>query len=375
MFKIPIFRLKFENSFIRDFQRGSEKILLSDALGESVYVRQFEKDFSKLVHAKHSVAVTSGTAAIEVALRAVDVRGKVVLMPTNTFFATSVAATNAGAILDFLDIEPETLSIDPDALEESIRKHGAKKIGAVIVVHIGGIISRHIKRLASICRRHRIPLIEDAAHAQTSARDGEYAGSIGAIGCFSFFPTKVMTTGEGGMVTTADDNLLARIKSLKDFGRPPHDGNLCVLEQGSNYKVSEFMGLFGVLECKRVKERVKRRNALLKRYIRNLKSSGYEPVLQTEGNCSYYKCILRTPPHLKRDWLKAYCKERSITLTGEVYRIPLHRQPLYQDAFSKKTFPVTDAFADHHICPPLYPELSDAEVDYVCDTLLQALKV
>ena len=124
MRNIPIFRLEFEDAFIKKFQKGAEEILRSDAISESLYVRQFEKDFGNLVQAKYAIAVTSGTAALELALRAVDVRGKIVLMPANTFFATSVAATNAGADFDLLDIEEESLSIDPDALEQAIKKHG-----------------------------------------------------------------------------------------------------------------------------------------------------------------------------------------------------------------------------------------------------------
>jgi dTDP-4-amino-4,6-dideoxygalactose transaminase len=370
MHRIPIFRLTFEDAFIEKFQKGAAEILRSDAIAESQYVRQFERDFGAIVHAKHAIAVTSGTAALELALRAIDVQGKIVLMPTNTFFATSIAATNAGADFDLLDIEEESLSIDPDALEEACKK-GRGKIGAVIVVHIGGIISTHIERITDICRRNGVPLIEDAAHAHGSERFGKHAGTIGVIGCFSFFPTKVMTTGEGGMVTTNDLTLTEKIRSLKNFGRPPDNQHLCVNEQGNNYKVTEFMGLMGMLECERVHERVKRRNKLLERYVQKLQGSKYHPVLQGDGECAYYKCILRTP-YKDTSLLRAYCKEQGIALTGEVYRTPLHEQPIYEEKFRGRTFPVTDAFSKSHICPPLYPELSEDEVDFICDTLLAA---
>ena len=371
MQRIPIFRLEFEDAFIEKFQEGAAAILRSDAIAESKNVRQFEKDFAKMVSAKHAVAVTSGTAALEISLRTVDVRGKIVLLPSNTFFATSIAVTNAGADFDLLDSEEESLSLDPDALEQAIKKHGREKIGAVIIVHIGGIITKHIERIVDICHRNEIPLIEDAAHAHGSERYGLHAGTIGIIGCFSFFPTKVMTTGEGGMVTTNDPVLQEKILSLKNFGRPPDNQHLCVNEQGMNAKVTEFMGLMGILECERVQQRIKRRNDLVQRYVKNLQNSEYRPVLQSDGTCSYYKCILRTP-QVKVDVLRTYCKENGIALTGEVYRIPLHEQPLYKDKFAGRAFPVTDAFSQSHICPPLYPELTDDEVDFICDTLLRA---
>lgn len=369
-FNIPIYRLKFENSFIKKFQAGVRDILKSDSISEGPFVRRFEKDFGKLVKAKYCTAVTSCTSALETALRVLDVRGKKVLMPTNTFFATSVAATNAGAEIELLDIEEDTLAIDPLDLEKRIK---TKNVGAVILVHIGGIISKHFKRIQQICKKHRVPLIEDAAHAHGSMYRGSYAGSIGTIGCFSFFPTKVMTTGEGGMLTTNDKKLHKKIMSLKNFGRPIDNPGICIFEQGSNYKVTELTGLFGVLECSRVRKRIERRNILVKKYVKNLKKSDcYSPVIQDRGKCSYYKLILKTT--IEREWLKKYCKKHNITLTGEVYRIPIHKQPLYVDKFKRKSFPAADNFCKNHICPPLYPELSDAEVDYICKILIQAEK-
>jgi dTDP-4-amino-4,6-dideoxygalactose transaminase len=370
--RIPIFRLHFDDGFVTRFQKGAKDILCSDALGEGHCARQFEADFRKLVHTKYAVAVTSGTIALDLALRALDVRGKTVLMPVNTFFATSIAVMNAGATPDFLDIEDESLSIDPDLLERELKKRRKGEVGAIIVVHIGGIISRHIRHIAQICRRYGVPLIEDAAHAHCSRRFGRYAGSIGAFGCFSFFPTKVMTTGQGGMVTTNSTKLHRRILSLKDFGRALHNADLCVLEQGTNAKVTEFVGLMGVLECERVRRRIIRRNELVKRYARNLRSSGYQVVLQNDGACPYYKCIVKIPLHLKRDALRKYCKNNGISLTGEVYNLPLHHQPAYRKCFRGRSFPIAEAFCAHHICPPLYPELTNGEVDYICDILLRA---
>ncbi len=372
MADIPIFRLEFEETFVKKFERGVRDILHSDAMSEGRYVRKFEEKFKAFVHADYAVAVSSGTAALEIALRALDVRKKTVLMPTNTFFATSIAAVNAGADFRLLDIEGESLSIDPGALESALQKSRKGEIGAVIIVHVGGIISAHMPEIIRICKRYGAPLIEDAAHAHGSMRHGLSAGTIGALGCFSFFPTKVMTTGEGGMVTTNDPALFEESVSLKDFGRPARNAYTFVREQGANAKVPEMIGLFGVLECERVRRRIARRNTLVRRYAKNLKSSGYVPVLQSDGACSYYKCILRLPRGIDPGKLKRFCKERGVSLTGEVYSVPLHEQPLYQKKFADFSFPHADLFCAHHICPPLYPELSNDEVDTVCQVLLQA---
>jgi dTDP-4-amino-4,6-dideoxygalactose transaminase len=365
-YKIPIFKLNFPLLYRFNFLKKANEILTADRpIGESKYVKEFENKFAKLSNVKHAVACSNGTAALDLALRAIDVTNKEVIIPSNTFFATSVAVTNAGGKIKLVDIESENFSIDPKELKKKI----TQKTGAVIIVHIGGIISKHIEEIVSICKKHNIPLIEDAAHAQCSTYKGITAGSWGDLGCFSFFPTKVMTTGEGGMVTTNNDVLADKIKSLKNFGRDNNNAGVCINPLGNNYKINEFTGLLGSLECDRVISRINKRNKLVQRYIDNLKNSSYIPVLQEEGYCSYYKMILKTD--IDREWLRSYCKNQGITLTGEVYNTPIHNQPLYS-RYKNDKLPITDQVCLGHICPPLYPELTEKEVDYICQVLLQA---
>ena len=178
------------------------------------------------------------------ALKALNVKGKNVLMPSNTFFATSVAVTNAGGIIELLDMEPESFSISLKDLESKI----TPEIGAVIIVHIGGIISHDISKIVELCKKNNVPLVEDAAHAHFSLKGTHRAGVIGDVGTFSFFPTKVMTTGEGGMITTNKKELYEKMKSLKNFGRHIDDGGIIVNPEGSNFKINEFTGLLNVIE-------------------------------------------------------------------------------------------------------------------------------
>lgn len=372
---IPIFKLEFDKAFIRKFKKGCEEILTSNRpLSENKYVHEFEEKFARLVGSKYSMAVTNGTAAIELALKAIHVKNTTVLVPSNTFFATTVAVTNAGANVGLVDIEEENFSLDPQKLKEEIEKvvSQKEKIGAVIIVHIGGIISKHIKEIKKICDTFNIPLIEDAAHAHCSEFDGLRAGTIGEIGCFSFFPTKVMTSGEGGMITTNSKKVYEYLQSIKNFGRDNNDANFIINPDGNNFKMTELTGLLGSMECDRVLKRIARRNKLTKIYVSRLKGSGYVPVLQERGLSSQYKMILKTK--IDREWLREYCKKKNITLTGEVYKIPVHKQPLYKSMFRDVKLPVTDRVAKHHICPPLYPELTEKEIHYICDVLLKAEK-
>lgn len=370
---IPIFKLEFDEEFIATFKDKAVEILTSNRpLAENKYVAEFENKFASLVGAKHAVAVTNGTVALELALKVLQVKNKVVLIPSNTFFATSVAVTNAGGRIDLVDADPDNFSLSPEDLEKKINQYqkNGDPVGAVIVVHIGGIISKHIRKLKKICDDYGIPLVEDAAHAQCSQFDGLRAGTIGTIGCFSFFPTKVMTSGEGGILTLNNEKMAEMIRSLKNFGRDNDDQNICVNPDGNNYKVTELTGLLGSMECDRVLKRIGIRNDLVTIYKDRLQGSGYTPVLQEGGLCSYYKMILKTS--IDREWLKKFCKNHGITLTGEVYKIPVHQQPLYKKEFRSVKLPITDDIAAHHICPPLYPELSSKEINYICDILLKA---
>lgn len=367
--KIPIFKLKFDFKSKLKFLRGAWDILSSDRpLGESKYVTEFESKFGNLVKSKYTMACSNGTTAIELALKAINVHGKKVLIPSNTFFATSVAVTNSGGIVELVDMENESFSLCPKDLESKL----TSDVGAVIIVHIGGIISHKISKIVELCKKMNVPLIEDAAHAHLSYRGKYRAGTIGDIGCFSFFPTKVMTTGEGGIVTTNNKNYYEKMKSLKNFGRDINDAGIIVNHEGNNFKINEFTGLLGSIECDRVESRIGRRSMLLDRYYNNLKSTKYNVIKQKgEGVCSYYKAIITTP--IDSSWLKTYCKENGISLTGEVYKIPVHLQPLYKEQFFYVNLPNTDYYCNHHICPPLYPELTVTEVDYICDILKQAI--
>jgi perosamine synthetase len=369
-FNIPIFRLKFDFKSKIKFLRGAWDILSSDRpLGESKYVKEFEDKFAKMSDAKYALACSNGTTAIELALKALGVYNKKVLIPSNTFFATSVAVTNAGGIIELLDMEPESFSICLKDLESKI----TSETGAVIIVHIGGIISHDISKIVDLCKKHNVPLLEDAAHAHFSLKGTHRAGVIGDVGTFSFFPTKVMTTGEGGMITTNNKELYEKMKSLKNFGRHLEDSGVIIAPNGNNFKINEFTGLLGSIECDRVYSRIQTRTDLLERYRKNLEKTRYKVIRQkgSRGVCANYKAIVITP--MDGLWLKKYCKERGISLTGEVYRIPVHEQPLYKEQFSSVNLPNTDYYSKHHVCPPLYPELSTKEVDYICDVLKQAL--
>lgn len=358
--KVNIFELTFDTTYIETFMQGCREILETSFLAEAKYTKKFEQLFAEFSKCKHAICVTSGTGALEIALKAINVENQEVIIPSNTFFATAIAVRNAGGILKLSDMEEDTFSICPEHLKRLI----TPKTKAVILVHVGGIVSSRIKEIIKICKENNIVLIEDAAHAHGASRGEFVAGNIGDLACFSFFPTKVMTTGEGGMITTNNDKLFDSCLSLKNFGRKIDNIGICVNDFGNNFKVSEFTSLMGVLEIGRVNQRITRRQQLNKLYYDCLPN--YDVFNDESIVNSCYKTIVKTKKEVD---YRALCLKNDISLTGEVYKIPVHEQPLWRDKFNPKEFPVTNYFSKHHICPPLYPELSEEQVIHVCKTL------
>ena len=322
------------------------------------YVKEFETRFADSISVDNAVAVGSGTDALETALRTVGVQGKKVVISDNTMIADALAVERAGGEITLCDIENESFALDPENLDNILKKGD---VGAVVLTHVGGSVSKYIEALVETCEWRNIPLIEDAAQAH-GARYGNYrAGSIGALACFSFSATKVMTCAEGGMVTTNRVDYIDTLRSLRDFGSPPGNAHLHTIV-GGNFKMTEFQAALGLTELDRVRGRIRRRGELGKYYCRHLDDDKYTCV--DMGDSSYYKQIVLT--EMNRDSLKHQCKLQGVGMTGEVYPIGIHKQPIYA---SSEEYPITEWFTASHVCPPNYPELTDEEVKYVCEVM------
>lgn len=360
---IPIFKLHYSESDRTFLKEGLEKILDEAYLTNHTHVRSFEEKFSRWNSSSYAVAVSNGTTAIEAALRAIDVRGKEVIIPANTFIACADAVLNAGATPVLCDIEPDYLSLDQVRVEEKINA----KTGAVMVVHIGGLISPEVLKLKKICEDHRVPLLEDCAHAHGASYKGIKAGNIGSAGAFSFHMTKVMTTGEGGMVVTNDSVLLSELQSVRQFGKSEKNPIMHVRD-GSNFKMTEMQALMGLLELKRVGSRVLKRQQIAAVYEEKLKGSAWKTwSAAPDAECPYYKKIVLPPVSRKK--VEEVFAKHEIALTGGVYYIPVHQQEVFRG--TKEEFKNTDEFCNRHICPPCYPELEISEAEKIADVMLE----
>jgi len=348
---IPPAKVFFPKEDIWTIQEGTATILESGRLTLGEYIKNFEQDFATYVGAAHAIAVNSGTSAIEMVLRALRIgAGDSVVIPTNTFFATAAAVIHAGATPIFADCD-ETLALSPETVRAALRPDTK----AVIVVHIGGFITPRITQLVELCRERGIFLIEDAAHAQGSTFNGKQAGTFGYAAAFSFYPTKVMTSAEGGMIVTNDPELDRLARVFRDQGKKDFSSNLHV-ELGYNWRLSEIHALIGHVQFKRLNQFIEARRAVAQIYDTELAGiPGVTPLREVAGVMSnYYKYITFVPAGTDRVALKKQLKEEhGIGLAGEVYEIPLHKQPVFEAYARGTVLPVAERLCAGHICLPM----------------------
>ena len=326
----------------------------------------FETAFARLVGARFAVAVQSGTSALEIVLRSLGVEGREVVVPTNTFFATPAAVIHASGRPRFADVDRATLGLSVETVAAAVSSETA----AVILVHIGGLVSPEAPKIAAFCRDRNLFLIEDAAHAHGSRLDGRMAGTFGRAAAFSFYPTKVITAGEGGMIVTDDEAIHRQALQYRDQGKEGFLTNFHV-RLGYNWRLSELHAAVGLSQLGRLEEFVAERRRVAEAYTKRLSAvRGLEPLLPPDGSRSnFYKYVALLDHGVDRPALRRTIKERfQVSLSGEVYETPCHRQPVFE-RWAAGTFPVAEDVCARHICLPIYPGMTEAEIDQVVAAL------
>jgi perosamine synthetase len=363
-------RIVFPASDREEIAAAITGMLTSGMLTLGPYTRQFETAFaaahvpaqSAARQTPHAVATASGTAALEIALRAVEVTGRDVVLPANTFYATAAAALAAGARPVFADIDAATFALSPATLAAALTPATA----AVVLVHIGGLITPHADEIRRLCQEREVILIEDAAHAHGSTYDGRFAGSFGTAAAFSFYPTKFVTCGEGGMILTGSSDLAAEARIYRDQGKGSFGANHHV-RHGYAWRMSEQNAVTGLVHLRRMTEFIERRREVAARYDAALAGlDGLSPLGEPEGcRGNIYKYIAVLPPgtdraRFKQDLADSY----DVRLAGEVYDLPLHLQPVLAE-FAGPALPVAEQMCARHVCLPVHSDMQDDEVDQV----------
>jgi len=360
--------------YVPDEDRGAilaaiDDVLQSGQLTLGSHGRLFEAEFARLVGVEHAVAVNSGTSALEIALRVLAVEGKDVVVPTNTFFATPAAVMHAGGRVRFADVNPRTLMLDAERLEAALTPDAA----GVIVVHIGGLVTPDIDDIADLCRRRGLWLLEDAAHAHGATHHGRQAGSFGVAAAFSFYPTKVMTSGEGGMIVTNDRRMYEEALVYRDQGKASFTSNVHT-RLGYNWRMSELHAIVGLAQLRRLPEFIETRRHVAGAYDRALaRSEWFAPLAEPSGSRgNYYKYVAFPKRELDRSALKQAVREGfGFGLAGEVYELPCHRQPVFERSADRR-LPDAERVCASHICLPMSARMTPADAEAVAAALESA---
>lgn len=347
--------------------RGIDEILDS-SLSMGKNVQSFEGEFAARVGVRYAVAMNSCTATLEAALLSRNVAGREVIIPAETFVATGVAVHLAGAIPVFAEISSSTLCLDINDVAHKV----TSKTAGVILVHMAGMITPDILEFRRLCDENGLFLIEDAAHSPGARHGGREAGSFGHAGCFSFFPTKVITAGEGGMLATNDDALAEFARSFQHRGRDMQSQNERYVIPGRNVRMTETSALLGRVQLSHLDEFLVRRRQVATIYKRELsRQSGIHMIFPlTLESSSFWKVPLLLDPSLDRILITKRMAEAGIAVDW-TYQPALHLQPVFRNLYgtAEGLLPRTEDLLSRHLCLPCHPRMTDEDAVYVAEVL------
>jgi len=369
---IPAARIYFPPQDRKEILERVDGILQSGQLTLGKYTKEFEGNFASYLGVKYTAAVNSGTSAIEIPLRIFDVVDREVIVPTNTFAATAFAVIHAGGRVKFADMDETTHAISL----KTVKKQVTSRTKVVISVHVGGAIAPDTEQVEHFCQERGLIFFEDAAHAQGSKLDGKFAGTFGKASSLSFYPTKVITSGEGGMVVTDDEEVYKRALVFRDQGKSGFAANLHT-EIGYNWRLSEIQAVLGLYQLARLDEFIAARRKVAKIYDQGLEGiSGIHRLSLPDNSFSnYYKYIAVLDRGIDRKELKQTLKQKyNVSLSGEVYELPLHFQPVFSYlGYKKGDFPIAEDICSRQVCLPVFATMSEEQAHYVLDSLKEVL--
>jgi perosamine synthetase len=352
----------------REILAAIDGILASGRLMLGEHAEKFETAFRTYIGTEHAVTTNTGTTALQIALMHYGAQDHEVLVPSAAFVTDLSVVRWAGAVPVLVDTDPETLSFD---LEDLKRKLTSRTSG-IIWVHLTGVISRAWREIVAFAREHGLFMIEDCAHAHGATVAGMKAGSLADVGCFSFYPTKVMTTGTGGMLTTDDAGLAAAAREIRNFGRENGVGG--VVREGNDWFMDEIRACLGYFQLKELELSLARRRRIAAIYedrlggLRGLRTlriaEDHEPA--------WYHYTVFVDEGIDYARLAAALKEKHGIPTKPIY-IPLHQEKIFRD-FDDGSLTQTEMALNRSLCLPLYVEMQDDEIHAVASALASELR-
>jgi dTDP-4-amino-4,6-dideoxygalactose transaminase len=364
---VPYLDLRAQSRTLRnDVLTAFEEICESTSFAQGPATSKFEAEFAAYCGVDHCVSLNSGTSALHLALRCLDVGpGDEVVTVSMTFIATAWAISYVGATPVFVDIDPVRRTLNPDNLEAAI----TSRTKAIIPVHLFGMPAE-MDRIMAIAERHGVPVIEDAAQAHGARYKGTRVGQFGQIACFSFYPSKNLGAyGEGGALTTNDASIAHRARSLRDHAQSQkylHE------EIGYNYRMDSFQAAVLSIKLKHLDEWNTARIDCARQYTELIKDPSYKlPAHISDSECVWHCYVIET---LERDRVRSGLQDVGIQ-SAIHYPVPVHLQKAYAHLnYQSGDLPVTETLCEHCLSLPIYPELSKEKISRVASVLLDLEK-
>jgi perosamine synthetase len=366
---IPINLPKIGEEEVEAVVKVLRKGPLTNALGAGPMVTEFEKKFAEFAGAKHAIAVNTGTAALHSAIVAAGLKnGDEVILPSFTFVATAEAVVMAGGKPVFADIDAETYNISPTAIEKAV----TRKTKAIVPVDLYGLPA-DIKPIREIAAEHDLAVVEDAAQAHGATCNGKPAGAFADAACWSLYASKNMTTGEGGVITTSNDEMAETMHMIRTHGEKAKYASLML---GYNYRMTEIQAAIGLVQLEKLPAFVAKRRGNARR-LSGLLAETEKMQLPHEpkgGEHSWYLYTVRLKNAAENERNKIVAELKNRGIGAEVYYAnPVHLMPYYRDSFGKRELPETEKAAKQVFSLPVHPSVTEEQVDYIGKTLLQLL--
>ena len=366
---IPMVDLKVQyKKYKHDFDNAVINVMESTSFILGPEVQAFEKEMADYSKSKYSFGVASGTDALLIALLALKIgAGDEVIVPAFTFIATSEVVSRTGATPIFADVNPDTFNIDI----ESARKKITSKTKAIIPVHLYGQ-SADMDACMALAKEHNLFVVEDCAQSQGAQWKGQKVGTIGDIGCFSFFPSKNLGGyGDGGMILTNRDDLVDTIKALRNHGSFERYYHLL---HGFNSRLDSMQAAILRVKLTHIEEWNKMRRDAAYRYTEGLKNTPYTPPADKNEGIGhvYHQYTIKVPS--KRNELQKFLAEKGVS-SMIYYPLSLHKQDVYKDlGYKNGDFPASESLEDQVLSLPMYPEITKEQTDYVIEALKEFAK-
>ncbi|MBK6770928.1 MAG: DegT/DnrJ/EryC1/StrS family aminotransferase [Ignavibacteria bacterium] len=369
-FKIPLFELNFDEAE----EKAVIETIRSKWISIGPKTTEFENKFASMLNVKHSIALSNCTVALHLAMKILGIKdGDEVICPSLTFVATVNSIRYVNAIPVFADVKSyDDLTIDPEDIEKKI----TSKTKAIVVMHYGGFAC-DMDRIMAIAKKYNLKVIEDSCHGPLSEHQGRKLGTIGDIGCFSFFSNKNISTGEGGMLVTNNPEYFQRAKLLRSHGMTSlsyerskgHSTSYDVVDLGFNYRMDDIRASIGIVQLDKLENDLKKRAEVRKMYIREL-SKILEIIIpfkdQNEFSSNYiFPIILKNSTYEKRDMIRNKLAEAGIQTS--VHYPAVHQFSIYKDFY--KELPNTDYVADNLITLPMYANLRKDDIECISEKL------